>query len=341
MLARNSDFERFAVSARVFSEAYFSARSTSWRACSCSFRREASRSCTVFSSATLLSVSAASCSLMAVMSVPTFTWPPLLVRRSLICSQRPPGRWISLTAASLSLSPATGQASPIPARAMMSLRAAPSSAAAMFRNSANLLFAVTSRAFRIPEHEGLADALDGVAQPFVRFRHAFFGELLFGDVDGDADEPVACAAAAPHLALRMHPHPASVRVAQPERRVVGTRGTVRRLRDLVDRRRVLGMRHRLDLGGQEPFRRLLQPHHVEHGGRPVDAVLAHVPVPDAAARPQRPCRSDAGSRPAPLPRRSCSRADAPACRQSRDTRRKAGSKRPARAKRHPRHREGR
>jgi hypothetical protein len=163
---------------------------------------------------------------------------------------------------------------------MMSLRAAPSSAAAMFRNSANLLFAVTS----LPEHEGLADALDGVAQPFVRFRHAFFGELLFGDVDGDADEPVACAAAAPHLALRMHPHPASVRVAQPERRVVGTRGTVRRLRDLVDRRRVLGMRHRLDLGGQEPFRRLLQPHHVEHGGRPVDAVLAHVPVPDAAAR---------------------------------------------------------
>ena len=73
MLARNFDLAWLASSARVFSSAYFSARSASSSACRSSVCCEARRSATVAISRCSLSISFSSCSLMVVMSVPTET----------------------------------------------------------------------------------------------------------------------------------------------------------------------------------------------------------------------------------------------------------------------------
>ena len=89
ILARNSDLARLASSARSFSSAYFSASSTICCACSSSFWRDWRRSAMVAIRRRSPSISLPSWRLSWVMSVPTETKPPSLVRRSLICSQRP------------------------------------------------------------------------------------------------------------------------------------------------------------------------------------------------------------------------------------------------------------
>ena len=73
ILARNFDFAWLASSARVFSSAYFSARSATSSACRSSFCCEWRRSATVAIKRFSLSISFSSCSLMLVMSVPTET----------------------------------------------------------------------------------------------------------------------------------------------------------------------------------------------------------------------------------------------------------------------------
>ena len=73
MLARNFDLAWFASSARVFSSAYFSARSATSSAWRSSFCCEWRRSATVAIRRFSLSISFSSCSLMLVMSVPTET----------------------------------------------------------------------------------------------------------------------------------------------------------------------------------------------------------------------------------------------------------------------------
>ena len=89
ILARNSDLVRLASSARSFSSAYFSARSTICCACCSSFWRDWRRSAMVAIRRRSPSISLPSWRFSWVMSVPTETKPPSLVRRSLICSQRP------------------------------------------------------------------------------------------------------------------------------------------------------------------------------------------------------------------------------------------------------------
>ena len=73
MLARNFDLVWLASSARVFSSAYFCARSASSAACCFSVAWVRLRSITVARSRRSLSTSLRSCSLMRVMSVPTDT----------------------------------------------------------------------------------------------------------------------------------------------------------------------------------------------------------------------------------------------------------------------------
>ena len=73
ILARNFDFAWLASSARVFSSAYFSARSASCSVCCSSACCELRRSSTVAFSRFSLSISFSSCSLSSVMSVPTET----------------------------------------------------------------------------------------------------------------------------------------------------------------------------------------------------------------------------------------------------------------------------
>ena len=51
----------------------------------------------------------------------------------------------------------------------------------------------------IPQHEGFGNGLDRVAQPQVGFDGLLGEALLFGDVDGDADQMQAAIAAAPWL----------------------------------------------------------------------------------------------------------------------------------------------
>ena len=60
--------------------------------------------------------------------------------------------------------------------------------------------------FRVPQHEGFRDGLDRVAQPQVGL-HGLLGEaLLFGDVDGDADQ-VQAAVGRGLAELAAHPQP--------------------------------------------------------------------------------------------------------------------------------------
>ena len=89
ILARNSDLERLASSARLRSAAYLSASSAKRCDCSSAIWRSFCKSRTVLISVRSDCKRFTSCCFNAVMSVPTETKPPSLVRRSFICSQRP------------------------------------------------------------------------------------------------------------------------------------------------------------------------------------------------------------------------------------------------------------
>src|SRR6185312_17151142 len=89
-------------------------------------------------------------------------------------------------------------------------------------------------ALAVPEHEGLRDALDGVAQAGLGGLGAGLGQALLGDVERDADDPriAALGALAEGLAARVDPHrPAAGLAGDAERDVEAAvdRGCAQRL----------------------------------------------------------------------------------------------------------------
>ncbi len=138
--------------------------------------------------------------------------------------------------------------------------------------------------FRIPQHEGLGDGLDRVAQPQVGF-HSLLGEaLLLGDVDGDTDQmQAAVGSRLAQFAAHAQPDPVTVGVLHAEGLVdvldftgdqpVGNR-------EQVD---VVGFHQRIDLAEGEEVVAGVQTQHGEHRLRPEDPAALEVPVPQAAA----------------------------------------------------------
>ena len=69
----------------------------------------------------------------------------------------------------------------------------------------------------IPQHEGLRDILDRVLEAELRFLVELVGELLRGDVDGDADEMRRILAGRMRkLGARPEPHPVAALMAHAE-----------------------------------------------------------------------------------------------------------------------------
>ena len=80
---------------------------------------------------------------------------------------------------------------------------------------------------RVPNHKGLGDGLDGIAQPQIRLDRSLDQCLLLGDVDGNPDQMWTSVARLLHqLAAGAQPHPVAVGVAHAEGVVDQRRGRV-------------------------------------------------------------------------------------------------------------------
>ena len=127
------------------------------------------------------------------MSVPTETKPPSLVRRSLICSQRP-----SSSCSSKLRAPSSGRPSDDDLGADQRLPAGGDHVGIgraghqrRVRHAVELLvlrIAHDEAVVGVPQDEGLGDRLDRVAEADVGGLGALDQAHLLGDVDGDADE---------------------------------------------------------------------------------------------------------------------------------------------------------
>ena len=137
---------------------------------------------------------------------------------------------------------------------------------------------------RVPQHEGLGDGLDRVAQPQVGLDGSFGEALLLGDVDGNADQVQAgVVRALAQFAAHPQPDPVAVGVLHAEGLVdvidlagdelVGDR-------EQVD---VVGFHQRVDLAEGQEIAAAVESEHGEHRLRPEDAAAVEVPVPQAAA----------------------------------------------------------
>ena len=189
MLARNSLLALLAPSARIFSVSYLRASSAS---CAWLCSRLVTASC----SAASLRRRASSWRLMAVMSAAVSTRPPSAVRRSEICSQRP-------SFSSTSRRPGLPRRGVLPARwrAGRSARTLVARGAGLQQprlereEAAVVVVAHQQPAVPVPQHEGLRDAVDGVAQPGLGGLGAGLGHALLGDVERHPDDPVVAALA--------------------------------------------------------------------------------------------------------------------------------------------------
>ena len=75
----------------------------------------------------------------------------------------------------------------------------------------------TSRSLGVPEHEGFGNGLDRVAQPQVGLDGLLRQALLFGDVDGDADQVQSgIGRALAEFAAHAQPDPVAVGVPHAE-----------------------------------------------------------------------------------------------------------------------------
>jgi hypothetical protein len=139
---------------------------------------------------------------------------------------------------------------------------------------------------RIPQHEGLRDRLDGVAQMGVCGRGALGHPALFGDVDRDADEMLRAGAPVDHqLGAGLEPDPCAIDVADTEFLV--------EMVGLAPADRV-GERIEVGVVGIDEAGHLAEGHvvagavvaeHRIHGVRPVDPAARQIPVPEAAMAP--------------------------------------------------------
>ena len=136
----------------------------------------------------------------------------------------------------------------------------------------------------VPQHEGLGDGLDGVAQPHVGGDRALDQALLLGDVDGDADQmQTGLARLAHQLAARPQPDPVAVGVAHAEGVVDrGGFGFGELGGDIVELH-VVGMHQRADVAEGQQVVLGLQAEDLEHRLRPENAAAREVPIPQAAA----------------------------------------------------------
>ncbi len=136
----------------------------------------------------------------------------------------------------------------------------------------------------IPQHEGLGDGLDGVAQPQIGFHRLLGQALLLGDIDGDADQMQAgIGAALAELAADPQPDPVAVGVLHaeglvdvidlPGDQLIGDR-------EQVD---VVGFHQRVDLAEGEQVAAGIEAEHGEHRLRPEDPAARQVPIPQSAA----------------------------------------------------------
>ncbi len=119
--------------------------------------------------------------------------------------------------------------------------------------------------FRVPQHEGFRNGLDGVAQPQVGL-HGFLGEaLVLGDVDGDADQMQAgVAGGLAELAADPQPDPVTVGVLHAEGLVdvLDFRGDqLIGDREQVD---VVGFHQRVDLAERQQVAAGVEAEHREH-----------------------------------------------------------------------------
>ncbi len=136
---------------------------------------------------------------------------------------------------------------------------------------------------RIPQHEGLRDRLDRVAQMSIRRRGALGHAALLGDIDRDADEMLRAGAPVDHqLGAGLEPDPCAVDVADAEFLV--------EMVGLAPADRV-GERIEVGVVGIDEAGHLAEGHvvagavvaeHRIHGVRPVDSAARQIPVPEAA-----------------------------------------------------------
>ena len=136
----------------------------------------------------------------------------------------------------------------------------------------------------IPQHEGLRDGLDGVAQAHVGGHRLFDQVLLLGDVDRDADQMQARLARLVHqLATGAQPHPVAVGVAHAESVIDGGGVGFGEFGGEIVEQQVVGVGQRAHVVERQQVVFGLQPENVEHRLRPVDAPAPEVPIPQAAA----------------------------------------------------------
>ena len=136
----------------------------------------------------------------------------------------------------------------------------------------------------VPQHEGLGDGLDGVAQPHVGGDGLLHQALLLGDVDGDADQMQAGIVRLVHqLAARAQPDPVAVGVTHAEGVVDRGDLGVGKLRGEVVELHVVGVDQRADAAEGQEVVLALHAEDIEHRLRPEDAAAGEVPVPQAAA----------------------------------------------------------
>ena len=136
----------------------------------------------------------------------------------------------------------------------------------------------------IPQHEGLGHGFDGVAEAHVGRGGALGERLLFGDVDGDADEmggrsrPLA-----DEFGARAQPHPFAADVLHAER--VIDRVGFRCGQHLGDGGEIaiLRMHQRIDVAEGEEIAGRGQSEDLIHRIRPVDPPARQVPVPKPAS----------------------------------------------------------
>ena len=150
----------------------------------------------------------------------------------------------------------------------------------------------------VPQHEGLRDRLDGVAQAQVASARRFGQPTLLGDVDGDADEMRLVFGVGHDLGAGADPDPVAFGVAHAELaveaalaradQVIGELARDRRRSGLVSAATSLIESSRF-CGSK--------PEDLEHRGRPEDRAARQIPLPEAgAATPERRVDARLGGR---------------------------------------------
>ena len=138
----------------------------------------------------------------------------------------------------------------------------------------------------VPQDESFRYGLDSVAKAYVGRGGALGEGLLFGDVDGDADEVREFARPLPHnLGPRTQPDPLAGYSLHPEGVIdrIGLR-TGQQLGHRCEGA-ILRMNQRINVAKGHELAGRRHAKHLVHRIRPVDAPAREIPIPEAAASP--------------------------------------------------------